>query len=61
MVKSGRAENLMDVLTQYEILGFCWLGLIRLIFYRTETWDIRVENQISIYWDSNKNRKIWNL
>jgi hypothetical protein len=39
-------ENLLDVLTQYEILGFCRLGLNRLKFYRTKTWDIMTENQI---------------
>jgi len=27
MVKFGGAENLLDVLTLYEILGFCRLGL----------------------------------
>jgi len=27
MVKSGRLENSLDVMTQYEILGFCGLGL----------------------------------
>jgi hypothetical protein len=27
MVKSGRLENSVDVMTQYEILGFCGLGL----------------------------------
>ena len=40
MVKSGRAENLLDVLTQSEILEFCRLGLNQRKFYRTETWDI---------------------
>jgi hypothetical protein len=47
MVKSGRTENLLDVLTQYEILGFCKLRLNRRKFYRTKTWDILTENQIS--------------
>jgi len=41
MVKSGRAENLLDVLTQSEILEFCRLGLNRRKFYRTKTWDTR--------------------
>jgi len=34
MAKSGRAENLLDVLTKYVILGFCELdqiGQIKLI------------------------------
>ena len=48
MVKSGRTENLLVVVTQYEILGFCRLGLNRLNFYRTKTWDIMTEKQISI-------------
>jgi len=30
MVKSERTENLLDMLTQYEILGFYKLGLNRL-------------------------------
>jgi hypothetical protein len=47
MVEFGRTENLLDVLTQYEILGFCRLGLNRLKFYRTKTWDIMTEIQIS--------------
>jgi hypothetical protein len=47
MVEFGRTENLLDVLTQYEILGFCRLGLNRLKFYRIKTWDIMTENQIS--------------
>jgi len=47
MVKSGRLENSLDVMTQYEILGFCGLGLNRLKFYRTRTWDIMSKNQIS--------------
>jgi hypothetical protein len=48
MVEFGRTENLLDVLTQYEILGFCRLGLNRLKFYRIKTWDIMTENQISV-------------
>jgi hypothetical protein len=47
MVEFGRTENLSDVLTQYEILGFCKLGLNRLKFYRIKIWDIMTENQIS--------------
>ena len=47
MVKSGRIENLLDVLTKYVTLGFCRLGLNRLKFYRTKTWDIMTKNQIS--------------
>ena len=37
MVKSGRAEILLGVLTQYIIWGFCRLGLIRLNFFGTKT------------------------
>ena len=48
MVEFGRTENLLDVLTQYEILGFCILGLNRLKFYRTKTWDTFPEDQISL-------------
>ena len=29
-IKFGEIKNLLDVLTQYEILGFCRLGLNRL-------------------------------
>ena len=36
MVEFGEIKNLLDVLTQYEILGFCRLGLNRLKFYRTK-------------------------
>jgi hypothetical protein len=43
----GLTENLFDVLTKNEILGFCGLGLNRLKFYRTEIWDIMSKNQIS--------------
>ncbi len=46
-VEFGATENLLDVLTKYEILGFCRLGLNRLKFYQTKTWDILTENQIS--------------
>ncbi len=38
---------MLDVLTQYEILRFCRLGLNQMKFYRTKTWDILTENQIS--------------
>jgi hypothetical protein len=38
---------LLDVLTKYVTLGFCRLGLNRLKFYRTKTWDIMTKNQIS--------------
>jgi len=34
MVKFGRAENLLDMVTQYEILGFYRLGLNRLKYFR---------------------------
>jgi hypothetical protein len=47
MVEFGRTENLLDVLTQYEIFGFCRLGLNRRKFYRTKAWDILPKNQIS--------------
>ena len=36
-VKFGGTENLLDVLMQYEILGFCRLGLDRRKFYRAKT------------------------
>jgi hypothetical protein len=36
----GVTRNLMDVQTQYEILRFCGLGLKRLKFCRTKTWDM---------------------
>ena len=39
--------NLLGVFTQYEILGFCRLGLNQRIFSWTKTWDIPPENQIS--------------
>ena len=39
MVKFGGGENLLDVLTQYETLEFCRLGLNRRKFYGTKTWD----------------------
>ncbi|MDX2502441.1 MAG: hypothetical protein QNL14_18310, partial [Deltaproteobacteria bacterium] len=39
MVEFGEMKNLMDVLTQYEIWGFCRLGLDRLKFYRTNIFD----------------------
>jgi hypothetical protein len=48
MVEFGEIKNLMNVLTQYEILGFCRLGVNRLKFYRTKTWDIMTESQISL-------------
>ena len=47
MVKFGGPENWLDVLTKYEILGLCGLGLNRLKFYRTKIWDIMSKNQIS--------------
>jgi hypothetical protein len=47
MVKFGRTENLLDLLMQYEIWGFCGWGLNRLKFYRTKIWDIWSKNQIS--------------
>jgi hypothetical protein len=43
----GFTENLLDVLTRYEISGFWGLGLNRLKFYRTKIWDIWSKNQIS--------------
>jgi hypothetical protein len=48
MVKFRETKNLMNVLTQYEILRFCRLGVNRLKFYRTKTWDIMTESQISL-------------
>jgi hypothetical protein len=36
-VKFEWTGNLLGVLTQYEILGFCRLGLNRLKFYRNKT------------------------
>ncbi len=47
MVEFGETKNLLDVLAQYEILGFCRLGLNRMKFYRTKTLDILTESQIS--------------
>jgi len=47
MVEFERIENLGDLLTQYEILGFCRLDLNPLKFYWTKTWNIMTENQIS--------------
>jgi hypothetical protein len=47
MVEFLRAEILLGVLTKYKILGFCGLGLNRLKFYQTKTWDIMSKNQIS--------------
>ena len=38
---------MLDVLSQYEILGFCRLGLNRLKFYRTQICYIMTKNQIS--------------
>ena len=35
-----RNESLLDVLTQYEILGFCGLGLNRLKFCRIKSSDM---------------------
>jgi hypothetical protein len=37
MVKSGRTENLLGVVTQYEILGFCRLALNQRKFYPPKT------------------------
>jgi hypothetical protein len=45
-VEFGDTENLLDVLEQYEILGFGRLGLIQLKFYRTKSLDISTNNQI---------------
>ncbi len=54
-IKFGEIKNLLDVLTQYKILGFCRLGWNRMKFYQTKTWDIMTENQISVdcrfYWE----------
>ena len=49
----GRTENLLDVLTQYKILGFCGLILNRLKFYHIKTWDIMSKTKyqlVEIYW-----------
>jgi hypothetical protein len=48
-LKFGETENLIGVLTQYEILGFCRLALIRLKFYRTKIFvnDISGTNTLS--------------
>ena len=54
MVKSGRTEYLLDVLTKYVILGLCRLGLNRQKFYLTKAWGTIIENQISA--DSDKLR-----
>jgi hypothetical protein len=48
MVEFGETNNVLDVLTQYEILEFCRLGLNRMKFYQTKTWDILTEKQISV-------------
>jgi hypothetical protein len=44
MVKFRETKNMMNVLMQYEILGFCRLGVNRLKFYHTKTWDIMTES-----------------
>jgi len=54
MVKFGKTENLLDLLTQFEIWGFYGLGLNRLKFYRTKIWDIMSKNQISANRDISK-------
>jgi len=36
-LKVGLAEFSLDVLMQYEFLGFCRLGLNRMKFYETKT------------------------
>ena len=46
-IKFGEIKNLLDMLTQYEILEFCRLDWNRMKFYQTKTWDIMTENQIS--------------
>jgi hypothetical protein len=58
MVKFRETKNLMNVLTQYEILGFCRLGVNRLKFYRTKTWAIMTEFQPPISMaDRNKTQE----
>ena len=47
MVKSRRNENLLDVLTQYETLEFCRLGLNREGILPNQNLGYLPENQIS--------------
>jgi hypothetical protein len=47
MVKSGRLENLLDVLTEYEILRVCRLGLNREGILPNQNLGYLPENQIS--------------
>ena len=46
-VEFGRTENLLDVLTQYEIFGFCRLGFNWRKFYRTGTLNILIDDSPS--------------
>jgi hypothetical protein len=39
----GGIRNSLDVMTQYEILGFCELGLNRLKFCRTMGYHVKKE------------------
>jgi hypothetical protein len=60
MVEFGRTENLLDVRMQYEIFGFCRLGLNQRKFCWTKAWNITLKNQISggcrLRWS-----KLWEL
>ena len=47
MVKFGGGENLLDVLTQYETLEFCRLGLNREGILPNQNLGYMPENQIS--------------
>jgi len=47
MVKFGGGENLLDVLTQYETLQFCRLGLNREGILPNQNLGYFPENQIS--------------
>jgi hypothetical protein len=47
MVKFGGGENLLDVLTQYETLEFCRLGLNREGILPNQNLGYFPENQIS--------------
>jgi len=46
-MKFGRAENLLDMLTEYENLRFYILGLNWRKLYQTGTWDILIDKQMS--------------
>ena len=48
MVKSGRLENSLDVMTQYEILGFCRFGLNVLVLLDITDQQIGYGSQVSL-------------